>query len=47
MWKQFELPYRPEVMINFGTNMLMSIANREAVARSLAKYKFIVAIDLF
>ena len=47
MWTRCELPYRPEVMINFGTNLLMSVANRESVARSLASYKFIVSIDLF
>ena len=47
MWKKFELPYRPEVMINFGANLVMSIANKDAVAASLAKYKFIVSFDLF
>jgi hypothetical protein len=47
MWSRFELPYRPEVMLNFGTNLMMAIANRETVARSLAKYKFMVSIDLF
>jgi anaerobic selenocysteine-containing dehydrogenase len=47
LWDKFELGYRPEVMINFGANLLMSIANRETVARSLAKYKFIVSFDLF
>ncbi len=47
MWDRFELGYRPEMMINFGANLLMSIANREAVARSLAKYKFMVSFDLF
>jgi anaerobic selenocysteine-containing dehydrogenase len=47
LWTRFELPYRPEAMINFGANLLMSIANRETVARSLAKYKFMVSIDLF
>ena len=46
-WQRFDLGYRPEVMINLGTNLLMSVANRETVARSLAKYKFIVSIDLF
>jgi anaerobic selenocysteine-containing dehydrogenase len=46
-WDKFELGYRPEVMLNFGANLLMSIANRESVARSLAKYKFMVSIDLF
>lgn len=47
MWQKFELPYRPEVMINFGANMLMSIANKDSVARSLAKYKFMVSFDIF
>ena len=47
LWEKFELPYRPEMMINFGTNLLMSIANRESAARSLTGYKFIVSIDLF
>ncbi len=47
LWTKFELPYRPEVMINFGANLLMSIANKEPVARSLKRYKFIVSIDLF
>jgi len=47
VWDKLELPYRPEVMINFGTNQLMSIGNRDAVAESLVKYKFIVSIDVF
>lgn len=47
LWQKFELPYRPEVMLNFGANLLMSIANKESVARSLAEYKFIVSFDLF
>jgi anaerobic selenocysteine-containing dehydrogenase len=47
MWKRFDLPYRPEVMVNFGANLVMSIANKEAVAASLAKYKFMVSFDLF
>ena len=47
MGQASSLPYRPEVLINFGSNLLMSIANSEAVAQSLAKYKFIVSIDLF
>ncbi|OGA45023.1 MAG: molybdenum enzyme, large subunit,related to phenylacetyl-CoA: acceptor oxidoreductase [Betaproteobacteria bacterium RIFCSPLOWO2_12_FULL_63_13] len=47
MWEKFELPYRPEVMLNYGTNLLMSIGNRETAARSLAQYKFMVSFDLF
>lgn len=46
-WKEFDLPYRPEVLLNFGANILMSIANKEAVADSLARYEFFVSIDLF
>lgn len=47
LWNRFELGYRGEVLLNFGSNLLMSIANREAVARSLAKYKFMVSVDVF
>jgi len=47
IWQKFDLPYRTEVLINWGTNLLMSTANREAIARAIAKYKFIVSIDLF
>jgi anaerobic selenocysteine-containing dehydrogenase len=47
MWERFEVPYRPEVMVNFGANLVMSIANKDAVAASLAKYKFMVSFDLF
>lgn len=47
MWERFEVPYRPEVMVNFGANLLMSIANKESIAESLVKYKFIVSFDLF
>ena len=47
LWERFDLGYRPEVMINLGTNLMMSVANRETVARSLVNYKFIVSIDLF
>ena len=47
LWDKFEVPYRTEVLLNFGANSLMSIANRDSVARSLAEYKFIVSIDVF
>jgi molybdopterin-containing oxidoreductase family molybdopterin binding subunit len=47
MWQRFDVPYRPEVMVNFGANLIMSIANKETVAASLAKYKFMVSFDLF
>ena len=47
LWDRFELGYRPEVMVNHGANSLMSVGNREAVANSLAKYKFMVSFDVF
>ncbi|MCC6473114.1 MAG: molybdopterin-dependent oxidoreductase [Burkholderiales bacterium] len=47
MWEKFDLPYRPEVLINFGANLLLSIANRRPVEASLAKYKFMVSFDLY
>ena len=45
--EKFALPYRIEMLINWGLNPLMSIANRDAVARAIARYKFMVSIDLF
>ena len=47
LWDKLELGYRPEMLLNFGSNLLMSIGNREAVEASLKKYKFLVSIDLF
>jgi molybdopterin-containing oxidoreductase family molybdopterin binding subunit len=47
LWKKFELPYRPEILLNYGTNSLMSIGNKETVAGALADFKFIVSIDLY
>jgi molybdopterin-containing oxidoreductase family molybdopterin binding subunit len=47
MWEKLGIDYRPEVMINFGANLVMSIANKDAVAASLSRYKFIVSFDLF
>ena len=46
-WSLFELPYRPEMLINFGANLVMSIGNKDTVAAALAKYQFIVSFDLF
>ena len=47
LWEKFELPYRPEILLNYGTNSLMSIGNKETVASALADFKFIISIDLF
>ena len=47
LWQQFDLPYRPEMLVNLGANALMSIGTKETVATALARLKFIVSIDLF
>ncbi len=47
LWDKLQLPYRPEVLLNYGANALMSIGNKETVARALAQFKFIVSFDLF
>lgn len=46
-WQKLELPYRPEILINYGANSLMSIGNKETVAKALRTLKFIVSFDLF
>jgi molybdopterin-containing oxidoreductase family molybdopterin binding subunit len=47
MWGKLEIPYRPEMMLNFGTNLIMSYGNKDAAAAALAKYDFIVSSDIF
>lgn len=47
LWQKFEVPYRPEVLINFGSNLMMAIGNSDVVAKSLERYKFMVSFDLF
>ena len=47
IWKKIRLPYRIEVMLNFGCNSVMGVANPEAQAEFLKKIPFIVSWDLF
>ena len=47
MWDRFDLPYRPEMLINYGTNLVMSLANKDVVANSLTRLDFMVSFDLF
>ncbi len=47
MWDSLEIPYRPEMLINLGTNQVMSVGNKEAVAASLKRFDFMASIDLF
>ncbi|MBI3090598.1 MAG: molybdopterin-dependent oxidoreductase [Candidatus Tectomicrobia bacterium] len=46
-WQRFDLPYRPEVMINIGCNSVMSVGNSETVINTLLRIPFIVSFDLF
>lgn len=46
-WDRLGIDYRPEMLINWGANLLMSIANKDVMAASLASYKFMVSFDLF
>ena len=46
LWSRFNLPYRPEAMLNYGANSLMSVGNSETVAETLKRIPFIVSIDI-
>lgn len=45
--QQFKLPYKIEMMVNYGANSVMSIGNKDQVAEALKKIPFIVSFDLF
>lgn len=47
LWQKFDVPYRPEVLINFGSNLMMAVGNSKVVAKALERYKFMVSFDLF
>jgi len=47
LWEKFDMPYRPEMLINYGANIMMSIANKDLIAESLKKLDFIASFDLF
>lgn len=44
--EKFGIPYRPEVLINYGSNFLMSIGNPETTAQAL-KNLFIISSNLW
>lgn len=46
-WRMFALPYRIEVLLNWGANLVLAIANSESAARALSKLKFMVSFDIF
>ena len=45
-WDEFKIPYKPEMLINYGANSLMSIGNPEIVAQSF-KDLFVVSFNLW
>jgi len=47
LWEKIELPYRPEMVMAWGCNLVMSIANHDTIAAALSKIPFIVLFELF
>ena len=47
IWEKIKLPYRIEVMLNYGCNSIMGATNPETCAEFLKKIPFIVSWDLF
>ncbi|MDO8692253.1 MAG: molybdopterin dinucleotide binding domain-containing protein, partial [Dehalococcoidia bacterium] len=45
--EKFKSPYRPKVLLNFGANSIMSVANKEDHAEALKKFEFIFSFDIF
>ncbi len=43
---RFGIPYTPEVLINYGSNLLMSVGNPETTARALERM-YIISFNLF
>src|SRR3989304_749119 len=46
MWQRFNLPSRPEMLLNYGANSVMSAGNKDTVIETLLKIPFIVSIDI-
>ena len=47
LWQKIKLPFRIEVMLNFGCNSIMGVTNPETHAEFLKKIPFVVHWDLF
>jgi molybdopterin-containing oxidoreductase family molybdopterin binding subunit len=46
--EQFKIPYRPEIMINFGSNSVMTMGNAETVVENfLKKFNFVFSFQLY
>jgi molybdopterin-containing oxidoreductase family molybdopterin binding subunit len=48
MLERFNVPYKPDVMINFGSNSVMTMGNAETVTENfLKKFNFIFSFQLY
>ena len=47
IWQKTGAPYRIEMLMDFGCNYIVSVANRESAAEALKKIPFIVVSELF
>jgi len=48
LWQKFKIPYRPDVMISFATNQIMSVGNpRTLLENFLKKFRFIASFNIY
>ncbi|MEW6456245.1 MAG: molybdopterin-dependent oxidoreductase [Acidobacteriota bacterium] len=48
LWEKFKISYRPEILINFGSNSVMTMGNAQVVTENfLKKFKFIFSFDIY
>jgi molybdopterin-containing oxidoreductase family molybdopterin binding subunit len=48
LWEQFKIPYRPEILINFGANSVMTNSNAQDLTENfLKKFKFVFSFDIY
>lgn len=47
LWEKVGLPYRPQLMLNFGANSLMSVGNSDTVAETLMRIPYVIAFEIY
>jgi len=48
LWTKFKIPYRPDVMVNFACNQIMSVGNPHTVFENfLKKFRFIISFNIY
>jgi molybdopterin-containing oxidoreductase family molybdopterin binding subunit len=47
IWQKVDVPYRPEMMLVWGCNPIMSVSNRDELDKIFKKYPFTVVYELF